>query len=318
MAEFGFSISSEEFGPQAMVDIARQAERSGFEFVMVSDHFHPWVSAQGESPFIWSVIGGIAAATERIGLGTAVTCPIIRTHPAIIAHAAATSAAMMSGRFFLGVGTGENLNEHILGDPWPEIDVRLDMLAEAIDVMRTLWEGGYKSYYGQFYTVENARLYTLPDEPPPIVVAAAGQKAAELAAQVGDGVMSTSPSADVIDAFNSNGNGARPKYIQIKVCYGEDEAKARKLAHELWPTTAMPGQLGQETATPFLFESIAELVTEDMVAEKVVCGPDVERHAENIQQALDAGFDHIAIAQIGPEQEQAMTFYQEKVLPRFQ
>ena len=318
MTEFGFSISSEEFGPLEMVEIARQAEQAGFGYVLVSDHFHPWVSAQGESPFIWSVIGGIAAATNRIGLGTAVTCPIIRTHPGIIAHAAATSAAMMSGRFFLGVGTGENLNEHVFGDAWPEIDVRLDMLEEAIDVMRTLWEGGYQSYYGQFYTLENARLFTLPDEPPPIIVAAAGQKAAELAAQVGDGVMSTSPSGEVIDAFTSNGNGARPKYIQIKVCYDEDEARARKLAHELWPTSAMPGQLGQETATPFLFESIAELVTEDMVAEQIVCGPDVERHAESIQQAIDAGFDHIAIAQIGPNQEQAMSFYQEQVLPRFQ
>lgn len=318
MTSFGFSLSTEELGPSEIVLAAQKAEDFGFEHLLVSDHYHPWVDAQGESAFVWSVIGGIAATTSTIGVGTAVTCPLIRTHPAIIAQAAATSQVMLSGRFFLGVGTGENLNEHILGDHWPEIDVRLHMLEEAVDLMRHLWEGGSQSYYGDHYIVENARIYTLPDEPPPVVVAAAGPKAGRLASDIGDGLMSTAPNEDLVKTFDSTENGQRPKYIQIKVCYDEDEAKARKLAHRLWPTVAMPGQLGQETATPMLFESIAELVTEDQVAEKIVCGPDEERHAENIQQAIDAGFDHIAVVQVGPDQEAAMQFYKEKILPRFQ
>ena len=318
MTSFGFSLSTEELGPSEIVLAAQKAESFGFEYLLVSDHYHPWVDAQGESAFVWSVIGGIAATTSTINLGTAVTCPLIRTHPAIIAQAAATSQVMMSGRFFLGVGTGENLNEHILGDHWPEIDVRLQMLEEAVDIMRNLWEGGYQSYYGDYYVVENARIYTMPDQPPPVVVAAAGPKAGSLASEIGDGLMSTSPNADLVKTFDSPENGQRPKYLQIKVCYDEDEVRARKLAHRLWPTVAMPGQLGQETATPMLFESIAELVTEEQVAEKIVCGADEDRHAENIQQAIEAGFDHIAIAQIGHDQEAAMQFYRKKILPRFQ
>lgn len=317
MTTFGFSLSTEELAPAKLLETARVAEDHGFEYLLISDHYHPWIDAQGESSFVWSVIGGIAATTDKIRLGTAVTCPTIRIHPAIIAQAAATAEVMMPGRFFLGVGTGENLNEHILGDRWPEIEVRLEMLEEAIDVMRTLWSGGYQSYYGNYYVVENARIYTLPDSPPEIIVAASGPRSGELAASVGDGLMSTSPNADLVKQFDEQGSGNRPKYLQLKVCYGDDEAKARSLAHKLWPTVAMPGQIGQETATPLLFENIAELVTEDQVAEMIVCGADEQRHAENIQQAIDAGFDHIAIAQIGPEQEQAIRFYEERILPDF-
>src|SRR5215207_5530625 len=171
MTEFGYALSSEEHGPNELVELAGRAEEAGFEFAMVSDHFHPWTDAQGQSPFVWSVIGGIAGATERIRLGTGVTCPTIRIHPAIIAHAAATSAAMMPGRFFLGLGTGENLNEHVVGEGWPAPDERLAMLEESIEVMRLLWSGGEHTHRGDFYDVEQARLYTLPDEPVQIAVA---------------------------------------------------------------------------------------------------------------------------------------------------
>ena len=170
--EIGYALSSEEHAPADLVRYARLAEERGFTYALISDHFHPWTDRQGQSPFVWSVIGAIAEATERLRLGTGVTCPTIRIHPAIIAQAAATAAALMPGRFFLGVGTGENLNEHILGDRWPEGRVRLEMLEEAIEVIRLLWQGGYQSHHGTHYTVEQARLYTLPDEPPPIMVAA--------------------------------------------------------------------------------------------------------------------------------------------------
>ncbi|HYZ19642.1 MAG TPA: TIGR03557 family F420-dependent LLM class oxidoreductase, partial [Gaiellaceae bacterium] len=173
MAEFGYALSSEEHGPRELVDLARRAEETGFEFAMISDHFHPWTDSQGQSPFVWSVIGGIAGATERLRLGTGVTCPTIRIHPAIVAHAAATAALMMQGRFFLGLGAGENLNEHVVGEGWPAPDERLGMLEEAIEIIRLLWEGGYQTHRGEFYDVEQARLYSLPEEPPPIAVAAA-------------------------------------------------------------------------------------------------------------------------------------------------
>src|ERR671919_1218874 len=191
--EIGYWLSSEEHTPNDLVRHARQAEEIGFTFAQISDHFHPWIDSQGHSPFIWSVLGGIAQGTERLQLQTAVTCPTMRIHPAIIAQAAATVAAMMPGRFLLGVGTGENLNEHILGDRWPPAAMRLEMLEEAVKLIRLLWEGEDVTHRGRHYTVENARIYTLPEDPPPILVAAAGEKATELAGRIGDGLIGTSP-----------------------------------------------------------------------------------------------------------------------------
>jgi coenzyme F420-dependent glucose-6-phosphate dehydrogenase len=191
--EIGYALSSEEHRPVDLVRYAQLAEERGFTFALISDHFHPWIDRQGQSPFGWAVIGAIAQATERLRLGTGVTCPLIRTHPAVIAQASATAAALMPGRFFLGLGTGENLNEHIFGDAWPEGAVRLEMLKEAIDLIRLLWEGDYQSHHGRYYTVEQARLYTLPDEQPPIFVAAGKPNAAKLAATDGEGARASAP-----------------------------------------------------------------------------------------------------------------------------
>ena len=205
MVEIGYTLSSEEFGPRDLVWFARRAEEVGFSFALVSDHYHPWTDRQGHSPFVWSVIGGVAGATERLRLGTGVTCPLIRIHPAIVAQAAATSEAMMPGRFFLGVGTGESLNEHILGDRWPPASTRLDMLDEAIAVIRELWRGENTNFEGEFYLVENARVYSMPEEPPPIYVAAAAQNAAELAGRAGDGLISVAPNRDILETFDRAG-----------------------------------------------------------------------------------------------------------------
>jgi coenzyme F420-dependent glucose-6-phosphate dehydrogenase len=174
MVHLGYKLSSEEFGPTDLVRFAARAGGAGFDFALISDHFHPWTDRQGESPFVWSVLGAIAHGTRRLRVGTAVTCPTIRVHPAIIAQAAATMAALMKGRFFLGVGSGENLNEHVVGRGWPSPVVRLAMLEEAVRVIRLLWDGGTQSFHGRFYTVEDARLYTLPDEPPALMIAANG------------------------------------------------------------------------------------------------------------------------------------------------
>jgi coenzyme F420-dependent glucose-6-phosphate dehydrogenase len=317
VTRIGYALSCEEHRPTDLVQLARRAEECGFEFALISDHFHPWTDRQGQSPFVWSVIGGIAQATEQLELGTGVTCPMIRIHPAVIAHAAATVAAMMPGRFFLGLGTGENLNEHILGDGWPSADVRLEMLEESIEVIRLLWQGGQQSHRGDYYTVEDARLYTLPDEPPPIVVAASKTGAAELAGRTADGFCSTAPDAELIERFSSTGGDGKPRYGQLTVCYAPSEDEGRRTAFEWWPNAAIGGDLGQELPLPTHFEQAAELVTEDDVAEKVVCGPDADLHAEGIEQYADAGFDHVYIHQVGPDQDGFFQFYEREVLPRF-
>src|SRR2546425_3414503 len=212
MLDLGYSLSSEEHGPSDLVRFAYRAEQAGFSFASISDHYHPWTSKQGQSPFVWSVIGGIAATTKKIRLGTGVTCPTMRIHPAVIAQAAATAAAMMPGRFFLGVGTGENLNEHIVGRKWPPLVVRQEMLEEAVSVIRLLWEGRNKSHHGLHFTVENARLFTLPAKPPPIFVAAGGKNMGKLAARIGDGLITAGDEGTVINAFNSVGGRREPKY----------------------------------------------------------------------------------------------------------
>jgi G6PDH family F420-dependent oxidoreductase len=317
MTKIGYALSSEEHTSNDLVRNARRAEEAGFTFALISDHFHPWVGAQGHSPFVWSVIGAIAHATERLRLGTGVTCPLIRIHPAIVAQAAATAAEMMPGCFFLGVGTGENLNEHVLGHRWPPYEVRNKMLEEAVEVIRLLWQGGEQSFYGDFYKVENARLYTLPDEPPPIVVAAGGPQSAELAGRIGDGLCSTAPEAEIIKNFEQAG-GKGPRYGQVTVCWAEDEASARRTAFEIWPNAANKGELSQELPTPGHFEQLAKMITQDQVAESVICGPDPKRHIKAIQEFVDAGFDHIYIHQVGHDQEGFFRFYEQHVLPEFQ
>lgn len=313
--EIGYALSSEEHHPKDLVRYGQQAESAGFSFLSISDHFHPWTDTQGHSPFVWSVIGAIAATTSRIGLGTGVTCPLIRIHPAVIAQAAATSAALMPGRFYLGVGTGENLNEHILGDRWPSGADRLGMLEEAVEVIRSLWTGKATSHRGRFYTVDRARIYTLPDEPPPIMIAAVGPRATRIAGEMGDGLISTAPDAEIVKRFQKAGGADKPRYGMIHVCWASDEETAKTTALEWWPNSALPGQLGVELAVPDFFEQAAEMVSKEDIAEAVVCTPDPQRHLESIQEFEKAGFDHVYVHQVGPDQEGFLRFYEKEVLP---
>ena len=311
--DVGYALSSEEHRPLDLVRHAQRAEECGFPFALVSDHYHPWIDRQGQSPFVWAVLGGIARATDRLRVGTGVTCPMIRMHPALVAQAAATAADMLPGRFFLGVGTGENLNEHILGDRWPSASERLEMLEEAVEVMRLLWRGELTTFEGKHYRVEDARVYTLPDEPMEVVVAAAPE-AAELAARIGDGLVSTAPDAEIVDTYvGASGDG--PRYGQLTVCWAETEQEARRTAFEWWPTAALEGPLSQELPLPSHFEEAAAMVSEDDVAERVVCGPDPASHVEGIQKLVDAGFDHVYVHQIGPDQDGFFDFCVREVLP---
>ena len=315
--EIGYALSSEEHEPQHLVRWAQRAEAAGFSFALISDHYHPWVDKQGQSPFVWCVIGAIAQATSRLRLGTGVTCPILRLHPAVVAQAAATAAAMMPERFFLGVGSGENLNEHVIGDGWPEPEVRHEMLTEAISVLRLLWQGGEQSHRGMYFTVDQARLYTLPAEPPPLFVAAANEQSAVLAGASGDGMIGTAPEAELIRTFIAAGGKNKPRYGQLAVCCAGSENEARRIAHQWWPTAGLEGNLSWEVKTPGLFEQAVKRVREEDVAESIICGPDVRRHADGIQRFLDAGYDHVYVHQIGPDQDGFFRFYQEQVLPEF-
>ncbi|QLG64193.1 TIGR03557 family F420-dependent LLM class oxidoreductase [Halorarum salinum] len=317
MTALGYSLIGEEHGPDELVETAARAEDVGFEFALVSDHFHPWLESQGHSPFVWSTIGGIARETTDLEVGTGVTCPLFRIHPAIVAQAAATVATMLPDRFFLGVGTGENLNEHVLGDRFPPHDVRLERLAEAVEVIRGLWTGEEYSHRGDGYTVENAKLYTVPDDPPPIHVAASGPGTASAAGEFGDGFIGTSPDPDLLAEFREAGSGDRPAYGQVTVCWDESTDEARRVAHERWRNAALPGELGQVLPTPAHFEQATELVEPDDVAESVVCGPDADDHVERIGAFVDAGYDHVSVHQVGPRQEECLEFYESEVLPSF-
>jgi coenzyme F420-dependent glucose-6-phosphate dehydrogenase len=317
MAKLGYTLSSEEFDAPTLVAQARRAEEAGFAFASVSDHFHPWVDAQGQSPFVWGTLGAIAQATDRIELITGVSCPTVRIHPAIVAQAAATAASLLPGRFSLGVGSGENLNEHILGDRWPPVAERQARLEEAIEVIRKLWSGKLTSHRGEFFRVENARLYSLPERPPPLLVAVAGESSVDLAARAGDGLVGTAPVAESVERFRAQGGEGKPTYGQLHVCWAEDEEEAKRTALRQWPNGAIGGSYFLELPLPAHFEEAAEVVTEEDIAESIVCGSDPERHRTAIQEYVDAGYDHVYMHQIGADQDGFFGFYEREILPAF-
>jgi coenzyme F420-dependent glucose-6-phosphate dehydrogenase len=316
MIDVGYKLSAEEFSARELTDLARRAEDAGFDFALISDHFHPWTSDQGQSPFVWTVLGAIAQATERIRIGTAVTCPTMRFHPAMVAQAAATTATLMPGRFLLGLGTGENLNEHVIGAGWPPGDVRLEMLEEAIAVIRLLWEGGVKSHRGEYYTVEKAQLFSLPAEPPPIMLGVSHRGAAKLAARDADAMIATQTSAPLVKHFQSAGGKGKPCYVELSACWAVDERAARRTAHEVWPLAALPDPLFTELAQPAHFEAAFELISEERVAEQVICGPDPDVWLEKLRAAERAGHTHACIHQIGSDQEGFFRFWENELRPR--
>jgi coenzyme F420-dependent glucose-6-phosphate dehydrogenase len=312
--ELGYAFSSEEHGPLDLVAHARSAEEAGFSFGLISDHYHPWIPRQGHSPFVWSVIGGIAQATERFRLGTGVTCPLIRIHPAVVAQAAATSAAMMPGRFFLGVGTGENLNEHVHGDRWPAADERLEMLEEAVEVMRELWKGGYQTHRGKHYTVEHTRIFDLPDAQIEVAVAAMKPRATEVAGRIGDAFVNVAPDAELVKTFDDAGQPGRPKYGQVTCCWAESAEQAKQTAWEIWPNAAIEGAASQELPYPEHFEQLAQVATADDLAESLPLGPDPKPYLEKVEAFEAAGFTHVYFHQIGPDQQGFLDFAKRELL----
>jgi G6PDH family F420-dependent oxidoreductase len=310
---FGYFLSSEEYTPQQLVEQAKLAEEAGFDALWISDHYHPWNDEQGQSPFVWSVIGAIAEATD-LPVTTAVTCPTYRIHPAIIAQAAATSAVLLEGRFTLGLGSGEALNEHILGQAWPTAERRLDMLEEAVDVIRQLFTGEVVRHEGRHYTVDTARIYTLPDEPPPIYISGFGPHATDLAARIGDGYITTSPDTELLQRFR-DASGGKPAQMGSKACWAPSHDEGVEIAHRLWANAGLPGELAQVLPSPQHFEQASELVTPEQTAKSVPCGNDVEAHVEGLRPAVEAGFEEVYVANMGPHYAEMIAAYGAEVLP---
>lgn len=315
MAKFGYKLMTEEHGPKALVKNAVLAEKAGFDFVSISDHFHPWLDAQGHSPFAWSVLGAIAEATKTIGITTGLTCPIIRYHPAIVAQAAATVALLSDNRFSLAVGSGERLNEHVTGARWPSVRERHAMLGEASEIFRMLWTEGVHTYVGEHFTVDSARLYDLPSEPIPIIIGVSGEASVALAAEHGDGIMTTEPNAELVESFKARGKGG-PCYAEVALAYASSEGDGRKLAHERFRFSAFDWSVNSELPDVEGFETASQYVKPEDLADTIPAGADPEVHLAAIRKYIDAGFDHVVFTGIGPDQEGFVQFAEQKLFPR--
>jgi G6PDH family F420-dependent oxidoreductase len=311
----GYFLSCEQYRPDELIDQAKRAEAAGFEALWISDHFHPWNDAQGQSPFVWGVIGALSQVTS-LPVTTGVTCPTVRIHPAIIAQAAATAKVQLNGRFILGVGTGEALNEHILGDPWPSAGVRMEMLEEAVEVIRLLHRGEEVSFHGKHYTVSDARIYTLPDSPVEIYVSAFGPQAAELAGRIGDGLCTVPPEADIVKTFRESGGGSKPVQAGTKVVWDDDADRALDTAQRLWSNDALGGQLAQILPRPQDFEAAIQNVPREALAESMTCGADPDKHAAQVRQYFDIGVDEVYVQQIGPDMDGFFDNWRDHVLPQ--
>jgi coenzyme F420-dependent glucose-6-phosphate dehydrogenase len=315
--ELGYWLSSEEHAPPALVAHATAAEAAGFRTAMISDHLAPWVRHQGNSSFVWSVLGAIAASTDRLRVGTGVTAAVHRMHPLVIAHAAATVETLMPGRFFLGLGTGERMNEDVMGERWPRPGERRAMLEEAVSLVRALWAGTTVTRTDGHFRVERARLFTRPAVPPPIVLAASGRRTAQLAGAQADGLLGVAPDPVVVDAFEAAGGRGKPRLLQLHVCWAPDDAEARRTVREWWPNGAIPGGLVAELSRPEEFEQLAGALPDDAVHGAVVSGPDPERYVAAIIRSVAAGFTTIYLHQVGPDQRGFFEFYARELRPRF-
>jgi G6PDH family F420-dependent oxidoreductase len=314
MIKLGYKLMSEEHGPIDLVRNANRAEQAGFDFAAISDHFFPWVDEQGHSPFAWSVLGALANATRHVGLMTAVTCPIMRYHPAIIAQGTATLGLLSDNRFTLGLGAGERLNEHIVGEGWPGRGERHERLSEAVDIIQGLLAGTLTNYRGNYFVLDDARLFDRPHLKPPVVIAAGGPRAARIAARKGDGLIATEPRADLVEAFNSTG-GSGPRYAEVAMCYGKQEEETQQTANRYfrWSITGWP--VMAELPDTDSFASATRHVSPETVAQKVSCGPSAERHMQAIDRYIQAGYDHIILTQIGPDQDEFLEFFERELAP---
>jgi G6PDH family F420-dependent oxidoreductase len=315
MTSFGYTLMGEEHGPRELVTCARRAEELGFDFVVAADHCHPWVPEQRHSSFVWSVLGAVALATDDVELATMVTCPTMRYHPVVLAQMAATVGVMSEGRFTLGVGAGERLNEHVVGRGWPAVSTRHEMLGEAVEIVRALWQGGYVTRRGRYFTVEDARVFDLPARPIPVAVAASGRRSGRLAGQIGDGLICTQPLPDVVEEFRAAGEPGRPVWGQIACCWGSEPDEALRLAHERFRWSALGWKVQAELPNPVNFDAAARTVRPEDLSDSIPCGPDPQPYLDAVAAFTGAGFDRVAFVQIGDDQDGFFRFWQDELQP---
>jgi coenzyme F420-dependent glucose-6-phosphate dehydrogenase len=314
--QLGYWLSSEEHAPAALVEHAVEAEAAGIRTAMISDHFAPWTEQQGQSGFVWSMLGAIAHATSELRVGTGVTAVVHRMHPLVVAHAAATTESLMPGRFFLGLGTGERLNEQVMGERWPRPGERRAMLEEGIEIVRALWSGDTVTRTDGHFRVERAKLSSLPAVPPPIVVSASGPRGARVAGGQGDALLSASPVPSIVDAFEASGGRGKPRLVQLHVCWADDDDAARATVRRWWPNGGVPGAVLGELARPSDFGGLVEVISDDAILGGVVTGPDPERYVDAVTRAVAAGYTTVYLHQIGPDQHGFLDFFRTELQPR--
>ena len=314
MIRFGYTALCEQTPVRQLVTDLEAAEAAGFDFSVMSDHYFPWLEEQGHSGYTWSVLGAAAHATADMPLMTFVTCPIFRYHPAVVAQKAATMGVLSEGRFTLGIGAGENLNEHVIGGGWPVVRVRHERLSEAAQIIRGLFGGDYFNFSGKHYTIERAKLFDLPERPVPIAIAASGPSSVNVAAEHGDAIVATEPDGDLVAAFSKAAGDGKPRYGQMPLCYDTDEAQARANARLLWRWGLSGWHVMSELPEPRSFDAASQPVTEDDIAALVPCGPDVETHVAAARKWVDAGFTHLALVQVGAKMQRSFIRWAEREL----
>ena len=314
MVEIGYTLMCEQTPARQLVECAAAAERAGFDYAVISDHYFPWLEEMGHSPYAWSVLGAVAQATERLPLMTYVTCPIMRYHPAVVAQKVATTAVLCRGRFTLGLGAGENLNEHVIGEGWPPADTRHRMLREAVQIIRELLTGEFVTYQGEFYDIDSAKLYDLPDGPVPIGIAASGGSSARLAAEYADALVINEPMAEVVEKFRGDGGAGKPVYGQLAISYDTDVRAAEERAHRLWRWSVGGWKVMAELPAPVNFAAASGTVRVEDVTASVPCGADVDAVVAAARRYVDAGFTHLALVQIGADQQEPFFAWAEKEL----
>jgi G6PDH family F420-dependent oxidoreductase len=317
VVEWGYTMMCEQTGPRELVDDVVAAEHAGFDFAVISDHYFPWLDEMGHSPYAWSVLGAAAWATERIPLMTYVTCPTFRYHPTVVAQKAATVQLLSQGRFTLGLGAGENLNEHVVGGGWPGADVRHERLVEAVEIIRALFAGGYVNYRGTHFSAESAKLWDLPDTAPPIGIAVSGKQSCDLAGRLGDAMIAVEPEAPLVEMFDAAGGSGKPRIGQVPVCFDDDKAAATARAHSLFRWFGGGWKVNAELPGPAGFDAASSYVRPEDVTESIPCGRDVEEFVEKIRPFADAGFSHVALVQIGGDHQRPFTDWaQAELLPK--
>jgi G6PDH family F420-dependent oxidoreductase len=314
VTRFGYTLMTEQRGPADLVRDAVGAEQAGFDFAVISDHYFPWLDSQGHAPNAWVTLGAVANATEQLDLMTYVTCPTMRYHPAVVAQKAATVQALSEGRFTLGLGSGENLNEHIVGGGWPPANVRHEMLAEAVEIVRGLFSGEYVNYAGEHFRVDSAKLWDLGDPVPRIGIAVSGAQSCGLAGEYADAMIAVEPDASLGSRFDAAGGRGKPRVGQVPICYDPDRDAAIARAHDQFRWFGGGWKVNAELPGTAAFAGATQFVKPDDVAESIPCGPDVDAHVAAVRQFVDAGFTDVAVVQIGGDQQDDFLNWAEKDL----